>query len=178
VRGPDLRVRDLGDHGVLEPHDEAEQHHRRRDEHGVHLAQARPDEAEQEEQGCLEQQRKRIRAAQAAAARRVDQDGRGRGADDERSQRARPRRDNRSVAKDDCVGHGRHDAGHVGRVLLHRKEAAGVGRAGDEREPYSEVRIIARRADGCGEPTRIVDWHTMEASRPMPVSSTAAQRCS
>jgi hypothetical protein len=30
------------------------------------------------------------------------------------------------------------------------------------------VRIMARRADGCGEPTRIVDWHTTKASRMMP----------
>ena len=83
---------------------------------------------------------------QAATAAPVDEDRRATGADQERPQRADAGQREPHVAERRLVGDRRYDAAHVRRVLLDREEAAGIGRAGDERQrkPELTVRVALR----------------------------------
>ena len=51
-------------------------------------------------------------------------------------------------AEHQVVGHRRDDARHVGRVLLHREEAAGIDRTGDEGQGRGRVGGRHRRCAG------------------------------
>ncbi|CAB5340281.1 hypothetical protein IST495A_05962 [Burkholderia multivorans] len=93
------------------------------------------------------------------AAAPVDQDRRRGGPDEERQQRTEAGHDDADVAKREVVGHRRHDAGHVGRVLPDSEESPGVGRARDERQRSAETAIRGVAAFGGSECAEIIDGH-------------------
>jgi len=159
VRCADFRMRELGDQRVLQAHHETEQHDRGRHEQPLHVDQMAAKQAEAQQQRSLEQQWNRKFAAQARTARPVDQERRGGRARQERDQRANAVHHQHVVAQDQFVRNRGNDAGHMGRVLLHREEAARVGRTGHEAQHARQPAIGDRVPLMGGQTAQVPDRH-------------------
>ncbi len=149
----------LGNHGVLQAHDEAQHHHGGGHEQPLVIAKVAAEQAKAQQQDGLQHQGQGIFAVQVFTPCPVDEDGGSGRASQEGQQRAKPLQDQPDLPQHQVVRHGRNDARHVGGVLLHGKEAAGVGGAGHEAEIAGKLPVGLRAAYPSGEVAQVGDGH-------------------